>query len=1503
MALPLPPPLPPSPPTNDNYDHSLAPGFIEFSGKQFVFEDHSWPFKQNSYDTLLLDPTVINIIAGTGSQGSTCPTDTTCTPTGIDNAINADELPAISNILAYRLTNGVTNNSSISLAATNRINVNAPLSLGLNVNITLETTCPDSANCTTTDGIYINENIRLQGTGNLTIDSAGLVSINTATINGATGSVSITAGTNITSDNAANTITSGNGNITLVAGNVATTGSIGTEDDPITLAQTSTSNNITATADNNIYLRSAPTLRLGTITAGTATNDTIDIRTTAGNIFISSSHNVSSATVTLNAAGTNAYLDSLGTITASTISITSADTIGADQTSAIRIARDSGTWSADNLTLVAGGPIYLRTASAGAHTAIPADFAHTFYLQNPSGSVEITSPINRPDANITLAAVSNSGSVILDDNAITANNFSASVHPFGSGNITGGTITATTINLQVRNGSVGTTANPVTIAGGTTGTITANSIVLTATGAIGTSANPLTIAKGNNLSDWIGTGDNPNLTLSIAAGNDIYLRTATAGALSVIPSNLGSGTFSLNQTSGNISISSINHPDATIILNASDTDTAANINFADNNITASSLSLAATGTITGTTGTFTADSITLTAANDINSIDTLTATNTININAGFLASGLSDLTLTTNCTTCPDGAGIYINGYTSSSGHITITSTSLVSINTATISSGKTLRITADSNITSTAVANTLIGDRLILRATNGSIGTLAIPLTITRGPDGTWRHERIDHLTLTAGSDIYLKTPRAEAHRYIPANFAGTFSLNQTAGDISIAADIDFSSANIMLNASDTSGSNGNISFTTFDIDASSISLTANRNITATTGVLTAATGGISLTATTGSIGNSTNSITLAQTATTNAITATAEDDIYLRSTSALRLGALTADTINSNLIEIRTTAGNIALTGAITADGVALTADDGSITSDNMANAITAITLFLTVTNGNIGASGAANHIRIERSAGTSWVSNTTCTGSGINLCLRVGGTAGGNIYLRTAATGALTALTARPTNFANTFSLNQTADSIHISSAVNFPSATIILNASDTSDSNGNITSSSSANTITAGTLSLTATGSIGEGTAVALNIARSTGNWVGTGTTPNLTLSAGGDIYLRTAAAGAYTAIPADFARLFYLDNSTPTLTLTSDLNRPDANIEFSLDGANGSIILGDNAITANSFSVTISSHVSASLTGGTITAGTIDLRVRRGSVGTTANPVTIAGGTTGTITANSIVLTATGAIGTSANPLTIAKGNNLSDWIGTGDNPNLTLSIAAGNDIYLRTATLGALSAIPSNLGSGTFSLNQTGDSIAVVSPINFPSATIILNASDTSAGNGNLSFSNAAPISVSSLTLEAAGAITIIPETLTAINRLNINAAIVLASDVSLNLTTTCTTCATTDGIYINNNITLSGAGGLTITSTGLVSINPIDATTGTTINAGDGAINITAGTTVSLNGTSAASTTISTSDVLSITAGTAITSAVVDGRIVAPSIVLNAEREVLAYG
>ena len=120
----------------------------------------------------------------------------------------------------------------------------------------------------------------------------------------------------------------------------------------------------------------------------------------------------------------------------------------------------------------------------------------------------------------------------------------------------------------------------------------------------------------------------------------------TTGALSAIPSNLGNSTFSLNKTSGSISIGSdIDFSSATIILNASDT-TSGNGNITGaNNITAGTLTLTAAGALTGT--------------------NALTAVNRINLNAAFSTSGTVTLTTTCPTATCPDGAGIYINGDTS----------------------------------------------------------------------------------------------------------------------------------------------------------------------------------------------------------------------------------------------------------------------------------------------------------------------------------------------------------------------------------------------------------------------------------------------------------------------------------------------------------------------------------------------------------------------------------------------------------------------------------------------------------------------------------------------------------------------------------------------------------------------------------------------------------------------------------------------------------------------
>ena len=201
-------------------------------------------------------------------------------------------------------------------------------------------------------------------------------------------------------------------------------------------------------------------------------------------------------------------------------------------------------------------------------------------------------------------------------------------------------------NLNVRSFTI---ANSSEITS-TAGSITAGTLLsLTSVGDIGSAGNPLTIAR--TTGNWTATN------LPINAGSGIFLRTVSAGAHTAIPlmymGNPFAGTFSLEQTAGNIDITDIpppgmdlNLPGATIALHAS--GTVANITFGDKSIMASSLRLMATGTLTGTTGTLTAGSITLSVTGNVGSVSV-----PIRIEHTSMAFGEGGLTLSS-------GNGIYL---------------------------------------------------------------------------------------------------------------------------------------------------------------------------------------------------------------------------------------------------------------------------------------------------------------------------------------------------------------------------------------------------------------------------------------------------------------------------------------------------------------------------------------------------------------------------------------------------------------------------------------------------------------------------------------------------------------------------------------------------------------------------------------------------------------------------------------------------------------------------
>ena len=726
---------------NDNYDHSLAPGFIEFSGKQFVFEDHSWPFKQNSYDTLLLDPDTITI-------GSTCTAGggVVCTtPSATNPTIMANDAPATgtSTILASFLNASTTTgnislaatnlinvdapfqsktNANITLSATNRINVNAAFSAGSGGDITLTTTCTTGAACTA-GGIYINNII--SGATNLTINSmGGRVSINpipdntaalltattltitagttvelngmpTAETNIATGgTTTITAGSNITSNNPANTI--GASIIDLSA----TTGSIGTSaNNPISIViggATWSDTNLLLPVSSDIYLRTGVT---GALTAipDSFTGSIFSLNQTSGNIDIASAINLPSATIILNASATNPstingnidFDSSAPTITASSL------TLAATQ----NITGTPGTLSAANrinlngaVSLASGAGLDLETTctTTGTNACATGD---GIYINN---DIRLSGPSS---GSLTINSMNGLVSIGATDTATTISTGSTS---------NGISITAgTTVNLNGTSAATATNISSVAFTSITanTGSITSNNVAntitasglnLTATnGSIGTSANPLTIFEGNPANSF---------APGILVGGNIYLESVNRVVLSVIPLNLGSNTFSLNQTAGNIALTSaLNFGNANIILNASDTSgTNGNISIGAVALAASSLSLIANGNITGTTGTLTAatGSISLTATTG---------------SIGVMANPIQlTQTATTGTITATSGDNIYLSSTTSALSLGTIT---------AGTAAGDTINIaTTVGDIT----GGTITAAEIALTATNGSIGSAA---------------------------------------------------------------------------------------------------------------------------------------------------------------------------------------------------------------------------------------------------------------------------------------------------------------------------------------------------------------------------------------------------------------------------------------------------------------------------------------------------------------------------------------------------------------------------------------------------------------------------------------------------------------------------------------------------------------------------------------------------------------------------------------------------------
>ena len=118
----------------------------------------------------------------------------------------------------------------------------------------------------------------------------------------------------------------------------------------------------------------------------------------------------------------------------------------------------SGPWTSSNLTLPTSGISVLSTNTPGFLAGISSSARGVILITKPTGDITIA---NSPTAmNLALSITASMGSINFGTNVIDVARFSA---VSDTGNITGGTLTASSINLSATMGSIGTVNNRIRI--------------------------------------------------------------------------------------------------------------------------------------------------------------------------------------------------------------------------------------------------------------------------------------------------------------------------------------------------------------------------------------------------------------------------------------------------------------------------------------------------------------------------------------------------------------------------------------------------------------------------------------------------------------------------------------------------------------------------------------------------------------------------------------------------------------------------------------------------------------------------------------------------------------------------------------------------------------------------------------------------------------------------------------------------------------------------------
>ena len=854
----------------------------------------------------------------------------------------------------------------------------------------------------------------LQTTGNISITSPILLPSTNLTLTALAGAITTTLTTTAIAASS----------LTLNAA-----GNVGSSSAPLFLSSSGTLR--ASSAFGTIYLAHPTDVSTFFSLSGTFRN--LSLSQTTGNISITSPLSLSGTNLTLTAqdgAISTTLNSSNTTITANNLTLNAAGNIGSSSNPFILNA--SGNLSIDSSL----HSVFLaHPTDVSTYLPLSGTFRSLFLLQT-TGDISISAPILLSSRDLALTASAGSITTTLTSATITANNLTltaagnigSSANPFilstaGSLTINAGTgsvflahptdisiylplvgtadslsLVQTTGNISITSAiSLPTTNLTLTAQSGaitttlTSAAITANNLTLNAAGNIGSNANPFILSTAGSLTINAGTG-----SVFLAHPTDISIYLPLVGT---------ADSLSLVQTTGNISITSA-------------------ISLPTTNLTLTAQSGAITTTLTS--AAITANNLTLNAAGNIGSISLPLLANI----SGMLSIGVGTRTAVLGAPSSShlSEVSIYLPLVGSDSSLTLTQATGDITIASPIMLPGTSLTITARdgaiiANPTTDAENNivvpTITANNLTLNAA-GNIGSNANPFILSTAGS----------LTINAGTNSVFLSHPTDISIYLPlVGTAGSLSLVQTTGNISITSAITLPTTNLTLTAQ-----SGTITttLTSAAITANNLALTAAGNIGSATNPFILSTAG-SLT-----INAGTGSVFLAH---------PTDISIYLPLVG-------TADSLS--LVQ---TTGNISITSAITlpTTNLTLSARSGAITTTLTSAAITANNLTLNAA-GNIGSAtnpfilSTAGSLTINAGTNSVFLAHPT----DISIYLPLVGTAG-------------------------SLSLVQTTGNISITSAITLPTTNLTLTAQS-----GAITTTLTSAAITANNLALTAAGNIGSAT---------------------------------------------------------------------------------------------------------------------------------------------------------------------------------------------------------------------------------------------------------------------------------------------------------------------------------------------------------------------------------------------------------------------------------